>query len=207
MSEPPHLTIVDSPGDRARQRIANALHDHTFNVPWKKPFLQMLAFGCSATEAALYADVSRELAHRERHNDALFDRCWGEAKEIAADLLEDEAWRRAVDGRKRIVRKEKRDWRGKVIESTVEEVEETSDSLLQFLMKASRPEKFRERIDHRIGGTDGGPVQVEVDRRPTRERMLALLKLAQELELPPGVPPVIEATSSETGSTGPGGPA
>jgi hypothetical protein len=39
---------------------------------------------------------------------------------------------------------------------------------------------YRETVDHRHGGHDGGPVQVEVYRQPSPERIAALAALWAE---------------------------
>lgn len=65
-----------------------------------------------------------------------------EAQEQANDLLEAEALRRATRGTAR---------KRKVGTEIVTEYE-YSDSLLIFLLKANRPAKFRETVDHLHGG-------------------------------------------------------
>jgi hypothetical protein len=63
---------------------------------------------------------------------------WDEALEDAADRLEAEAFRRAVRGVDRPVV-----YRGERVGT----VHEFSDALLMFLLKAARPEKYRDRFD------------------------------------------------------------
>jgi hypothetical protein len=79
------------------------------------------------------------------------------AKEMAADRLEEEAWRRAVDG----VDEPVGFYRGKPSAW----VKRYSDTLLIFLLKALRPEKYRERYEH--SGPEGGAIPVMVVRRET----------------------------------------
>lgn len=85
--------------------------------------------------AAMQADVGRrtvydwlqDAEYAERHRDA---------RESACDRLEEEARRRAVDGVERPI------WqRGQVVGS----VREYSDRLLEMLLRANRPEKYRDR--------------------------------------------------------------
>jgi hypothetical protein len=74
------------------------------------------------------AGVTRSVAyaHKERGNG--FAEQWDEALQQAVDLLEQEAWRRA---------------------------RATSDVLLIFLLKAHRPEMYRETTRHEVTGKDG----------------------------------------------------
>jgi hypothetical protein len=77
------------------------------------------------------------------------------AKEMAADRLEEEAWRRAVDG----VEEPVGFYRGE----PGAYVRRYSDTLLIFLLKGLRPEKYRERYEH-SGGDKPIPVMVPVER-------------------------------------------
>lgn len=95
------------------------------------------------------------------------------AHDEATDRLEQEAWRRAVEG----VEEPVFGSGGREIGTVqVGNIKKYSDSLLMFLLKGSRPDKFRERYEHRHAGHDGGPtgpsmqdIMNELDRRE-RER-------------------------------------
>lgn len=191
------------PDERALQRIATALTQYTWDKPWKSPFLAAFAITGNVSEAARRVGISREHATMQRHADTQFDAAWVEAQEIGADRLEEIAWRRATTGEPKRTVRTKYDEQGTVIETVIEETLVISNAMLITLMKATRPEKYRERFEHRVTGHDGGPVQVEVDRRPTHERMVALLKLAQELEIPDELP-VIDAAPSDHSANGDG---
>ncbi len=65
---------------------------------------------------------------------------------MGADLLEDEAVRRAKDGVEEPV------YQGGKL---VGHVQKYSDTLLIFLLKGAKPEKFRERSQHEFSGEDG----------------------------------------------------
>jgi len=67
-----------------------------------------------------------------------YQRAWDDAREIAADGLEIEAYRRAVEGNPQPVY-----YRGEKIGTR----KEYSDLLLLFLMKGARPEKYRDRAE------------------------------------------------------------
>lgn len=181
-----------------------ALEPREWTHPWQAAFLEALALMPNVSAACQRVGVSRPRVYQVRESDPAFAEAWANAVDVGVDLLERIAHARATTGEpkvttRRTVKKEG----GKVVEE-VEVVEETtliSNALLIFLLKAHRPTMYRERIDHRHLGPDGaGPVQVEVYREPTRERMLELAALAQELELPSGqvVPAVIESSASKT---------
>jgi hypothetical protein len=61
-------------------------------------FLKALAETGSVTAAVAVAGTSRSRVYELRRSDPAFAAAWDEAEEIAADGLEAEARRRAVDG-------------------------------------------------------------------------------------------------------------
>lgn len=168
---------------------------------WMPAFLEALSLIPNVVDAARHASISQSTVYWWRANDADFAEAWAEAKESGVSLLERIAHTRATTGdAKRVVRRTTKTVDGKEVEvvETVEEQQVVSNALLIFLLKAHKPETYRERVDHRHTGGDGqGPIQLEVYREPTHERMLELARLARELEdegrLPNGVPAVIEA--------------
>lgn len=78
------------------------------------------------------------------------------AREDAADRLEAEAFRRAHDGWAKKVYKKPGDDSGGVVEEWA-----YSDALMVLLLKANRPEKFKDRAATELTGKDGGPIQTE----------------------------------------------
>lgn len=76
--------------------------------------------------------IGRTTVYRWRRRWATFAAAWDEAQEDATDILEATAWKRAVD--------------------------EASDRLLMFLLKAHRPERFKERVETQLTGKDGAPI-------------------------------------------------
>jgi hypothetical protein len=92
---------------------------------WAPRFLQVLtgtarAPGGSITRACRAANVCRTTFYNRKSEDEVFRTAVAEALEEACDLLEEEARRRAM---------------------------KCSDTLMIFLLKAHRPEKYRERFD------------------------------------------------------------
>lgn len=90
---------------------------------WREVFLENLSYGGNVTFACRKADVTRYTAYKHRAEDPKFEQAWDDAIEDSVSLLEAEARRRALNG---------------------------SDRLLEFQLKALRPEKYRERTDVRV---------------------------------------------------------
>jgi hypothetical protein len=81
-----------------------------------------------------------------------------EAKEVAMDRLESEAFRRAHDGW--IKKSYTIPGREGSEEKHVEEMA-YSDTLMVLLLKAHRPEKYKERTSSEVSGPGGKPIQTE----------------------------------------------
>ena len=88
-------------------------------------FLASLEEGNSIARAASDAGVGRSTAYEWRTAEPAFAKAWDDAVESGTDALEDEAIKRAKNG---------------------------SDTLLIFMLKGRRPEKFKERFssDQRV---------------------------------------------------------
>jgi hypothetical protein len=82
--------------------------------------------------AAQAANVDRRTVWSWRQNDPAFAARYSEAMEIGITALEDEARQRAKT---------------------------SSDVLLIFMLKAAKPEVYRERFEHQMVGKDGAPLQ------------------------------------------------
>lgn len=98
--------------------------------------------GCVAY-AARAAKVDKARCYRLRESDSGFAEQWDAALEEATELLEAEAVRRARHGVRKPV------YQGGIL---VGHVQEYSDTLLIFLLKAAKPEKYRDRYDIRHSG-------------------------------------------------------
>jgi hypothetical protein len=137
----------------------------TRRLPWERPFLEALARVPNVRAACVAANCDRTNAYRQRKRDPEFAAAWDTAIEQSVDLLEQVAHRRATTGEPRVETRIRlrRDEAGNMVEEERTEVTapHISDVLLIFLLKAHRPEKFRDRYDVRHAGPDGGPVQVE----------------------------------------------
>lgn len=119
----------------------------------EQAFLHALSQLGNVTAAAEAVGLGRRTVYVWREADPDFAARWAEATEEAVERMEQEAWRRATQGVDRPV------YQGG---KQVGMVKEYSDNLLIFLLKGSKPEKYRERTE--ISGPGGGPVTVEFVR-------------------------------------------
>jgi hypothetical protein len=100
----------------------------------KRPFLEALAETANVSLACRLAGVGRRTVYSWRAADPEFAKAWGAALEIGCDALEDEAVRRALSGVEEPV----------FYQGTRRgTIRKYSDQLLMFLLKARRPEKFK----------------------------------------------------------------
>lgn len=105
-------------------------HNLPTKEDWRPRFLAALEQSGNVSEACRLAGVGRSTVYDARRADAAFAADWEGALEASTDALETEARRRAVQGVSRPTQ-----W-GKV--------QQYSDVLLIFLLKAARPEKYRD---------------------------------------------------------------
>lgn len=134
----------------------------------EKRFLAALARGVSVGGAASEAGLSRSTAYDWRAADADFAARWDAALEEGTDALEDEARRRALLGVETPVH-----YGGKA----VGEIRKFSDALLMFLLRARRPETYRERATTEPTGRGGGPDETVHDGLSDIERAQEILRL------------------------------
>jgi hypothetical protein len=126
----------------------------------KAEFCDALAETANVTKAALATGISRREWYRTRDEDAEFRKAWDAALELGTDALEDEAVRRAHEGTLRPVF-----YQGQECGA----IREYSDTLLIFVLKARRPEKFKERSAQEIFGPNSTPVAPVINLMLTRE--------------------------------------
>lgn len=133
--------------------------DLTIEPSPKALFLQHLSLTGNVLRSCQKAGISRQTAYTWRKEDADFNAAWDLALADSSDVLEEEAWRRAVQGVDKPVF-----YQGD--ECGV--VREYSDSLMALLLKANNPAKFRENIslDARHDVTVNGRVETYVYRIP-----------------------------------------
>jgi hypothetical protein len=148
-------------------------------------FVKALGETGIVSAAVAIAGTSRTRVYELRKHDSGFASAWDEAEEQAADALEAEAWRRAVDGvpeplvsAGRVVR----DDDGQPLA-----IRRYSDNLLLALLKARRPEKFKDRavVEHDLA--DGLADRLEA----ARQRALAQVQ-GTVTRLPTPLPRLID---------------
>lgn len=105
--------------------------------PWQPVFLAALAQRGNVSAACRAAGVSRAVAYEYREQSTAFAASWKDAIEDAMDRLEEAAYTRAVEGVERPVY-----YNGKQVGS----VTQYADGLMSLLLKAHRPEKYRENF-------------------------------------------------------------
>lgn len=123
----------------------------------RETFLDVLAETANVSLAAQAAGIHRRTAYVWKDKNAQFAKAWAEAEEKAADTLEEEARRRAVEGVQEPVFYQGQE---------VGQVRRHSDTLLIFLLKARRPEKYRERHQAELTGSMTITVQMPAGIKP-----------------------------------------
>lgn len=146
-----------------------------FSEALKAAFLDELRESANVTVAARAVGFTVGTIYKHKREDALFAERWEEALTEAVDMLEHEAHRRAFKGVDEPVY-----YKG----DEVGYVTKYSDSLTMFLLKAHRPDKYRERSE--VKNELSGGVQLNDTARAAR--LTALLQLAarrkQQTETP-----------------------
>jgi len=109
---------------------------------WSPIFLKELRKTSNVSHSAKTAGVSRRHAYVVKDKNSSFDEDWTDALAEGIDYLEEEAFRRAVEGPK------------------------PSDLLLIFLLKAHRPERYREPSRGGFAAVfDNEDIEVQVHHR------------------------------------------
>lgn len=107
------------------------------SVNWITPWLRAYREHGTVTAACRIARISRTAVYEMRERDPEFKAAWDSAERETTKLLEETAFERALAG---------------------------SDRLAEFLLKARRPETYRENIRLEHGGTITHEVEAKVDR-------------------------------------------
>jgi hypothetical protein len=126
----------------------------TIRTPKKRAaFLEALKETCNITKACELSGLGRTSAYEWKAEDSEFSADWQKALDIAADLLEEEAVRRAKEGTTKPV------FQGGQL---VGHVQEYSDTLMIFLLKGAKPKKYMDRLVQEVSGPEGKPIQAQV---------------------------------------------
>lgn len=162
----------------AGRKVGSPLTEH--ELTWIQPFLDAVAAGHPITRCAQIAGVDSTLVHRRRRNDPVFRARWHEAAELSTRLLELEAARRAYHGTDKPVYQ-----RGQL----VGHIKEYSDTLMIFLLKARKPEVYRDNHDPRGSGNVTLNINVEqVDTGPQVDKPTVIALVPDRPGLPAPAP-------------------
>lgn len=135
-------------------------------------YLDILRDAGTRVKAARQAGIAYATVMARRRDDPEFAAAEDEALDEAADLLEAEARRRAFEGVERTkivnVGGEAREY----VETTY------SDTLLMFLLKGQRPDKFADRTKSELSGPGGK--EIEINDTTAAARIAGLLEAAKQ---------------------------
>lgn len=143
------LTPVDDSPARARAK-ANGLKG------WRLLFIESLAITCNVALSARAAGVSKQAAYKAREKEKVFAKEWDAALLEGNEMLEAAARQRAMVGTLKAVYHE-----GFIVGYDVQ----YSDRLMEVLLKAHMPEKYRETVEHRGNITATHMTLDEFERR------------------------------------------
>jgi hypothetical protein len=149
-----------------------ALKSRDWTPAIQDAFLHHLAESANVREAARRIKRSPTTCYARRKTDAAFAEAWDQTMDQAADtVLESEAVRRAVEGVERDVF-----FQGKRVGS----VREYSDTLLIFLLKGWRPERYKDRREVWHAGAISLLRKLEQVGRMTPDELQAFLLEAEQ---------------------------
>ena len=119
---------------------------------WKLAWLEAFERDLMVSAACKAAKVGRSTVYDARQTDPAFAQAWDDLENQTTDAMEREGYRRGVEGVERDVYHQ-----GEVVGKE----RQFSDTLLIFMLKARKPDVYRDnaRIEHT--GAQGGPIQVE----------------------------------------------
>lgn len=126
----------------------------------REAFLAAFEESGMVIEACEMVGIARSTAYLERQRNEDFAIAWADVEERSTERMEREAYRRAVEGTvEPVVSAGKH----------VTDVRRYSDSLLQFMLKARRPDRYRENVKVEHGGTIHQEVRVDLAKLPDED--------------------------------------
>ena len=134
MSEPNTAFTVTRPPGR------NLTHEQAVRA--KHAFLDDFVRWANISSACVTAGIARQTYYIWMENDSKFAAAVQLANEAATERLEREAWRRATEGSPY---KRTSYWHGEPV-GTDEKIE-YSDQLMMLLLRARKPDTYREKVD------------------------------------------------------------
>jgi hypothetical protein len=134
-------------------------HRRALTADDRQRFLEALSNGWSVRHAAVYAGRHWRRFYTLRERDEAFAAQWAEAVEAGTDALEQEAYRRAVEGVEEPV------YQGGKLVGTVRRY---SDGLLQFLLRGRRREVYGDTVQVETGPVTITLQEVRLEVAPRR---------------------------------------
>jgi hypothetical protein len=126
------------------------------NERWdREAFLGAFEYTKMVSEACRMVGISRQTAYMERQRNEEFAVAWADVEEKAVECLEAEAFRRAHDGTTKMIVSAGKDMGTE---------KQYSDSLLMFLLKAKRPERYLDRMAVAHSGKVEQQVRVDLSK-------------------------------------------
>lgn len=173
-------------------RQALAVHTRTgLTSRAREQFIEVLSVTANVSEAARAVGFSRTALYVLRNSDPEFAAAWDEAVQVATDALEREAWRRAVEG-----------WEEPVFYqgSEVGAVRKYSDKMLELLLRAHRPERYRDEtaINVNLLSLESYARNLAASLGLDEGKAVELARQIHRGELPPGS--VVEGKARERGA-------
>lgn len=129
---------------KTKKRLSTA---RTRSRDWTVDFIAALRVNGNILRSCEAAQIGRTTFYEKRREDAAFDQAVKVALEEAGDVLEAEAWRRAVEGVDEPVFGSLGGYQGS---GQIGTARKYSDTLLIFLLKGIKPDKFSDRRDIRL---------------------------------------------------------
>lgn len=120
----------------------------TISHPKKRAFLLAYAEQGKLRSACVSAAIDHKLHYYWKRTDPDYAAAYAEAQQMAGELLEEEAMRRALGWEETHY----------TAQGMPYEVTKHSDTLLIFLLKGAMPKKYGDKVTHT--GKDGGPIDV-----------------------------------------------
>ena len=150
---------LEKAADGAEQDLFGAIPN-----PKARAFLRVYAACGNLTEAARAVGVVRQSHYYWMEHLPGYREAAEQAREMATDRLEREAWRRAVEG-----------WDEPVYQKgqLVATVRRYSDALLMLLLRANRPEKYRKRVE--VGSEPGRPLLINTADAEKARRLIEVM--------------------------------
>lgn len=142
---------------------------------WHRAFLDAFEDTGLVHKACELAGIGRATAYRHKQSHEDFALAWHDIEEKTTDAMEREAYRRGAQGMDKPIF-----YKGEQVAT----VREYSDTLLMFMLKSRKPEKYREQYDLRHSGKidmpTGAPDLSKLSLDEARELQALLEKASRD---------------------------